>query len=289
LERSDSRLTLALHLKRTDGRRQWDRIIERPIAELPAATLEAAGFISSEARKRAPKHKPAQGAYQPYLEGRGWLARQDGDSIKKAIDCLQRSVNADPEFALAWAWLSIAREFPADAGAVRPNEALPPARDAAERAVTLGADLAEAHAALGIVRLQYDWDWDGAKHEINKALELNPGSRVASYWRARWQEATSHAAPRTLSFANVPPLHGDADARKLLQDADDIRVETYISPVALALVANSVHDTDSVFHWLDEAYDERSVQLPYAIWDPSLPRDDPRMADLKQRMKLPTE
>jgi tetratricopeptide (TPR) repeat protein len=209
--------------------------------------------------------------------------------MNKAIECFERAAAADANFALAWAWASIAREYPADAGAVRPNEALPPARDYAERSVTLGADLAESHAALGIVRLQYDWDWEGARRELDRALELNPGFRVAGYWRARWLEATSHAPPRALQFAHVPALHGDSEARKLLEDADDIRVETYISPVALALVANSVHDTDGVFRWLDEAYDERSVQLPYALWDPSLPRDDPRMADLKQRMKLPTE
>jgi tetratricopeptide (TPR) repeat protein len=287
LERTDSRVRLVLEVSRVDGLRHWSRTVERPLGELSSLAVDAASFISSGARRRAPKHKPAQAAYEPYLEGRGWFARQDADSMNKAIECFERATNADPDFALAWAWLSIAREYPADAGAARPNETLPEARDAAERAVTLGADLAEAHAALGIVRLQYDWDWESARHELDRALQLSPGSRVARYWRARWLEATSHAAPRTMTFAHVPPLHGDADARKLLDNADDIRVETYISPVALALAANSVHDTEGVFHWLDVAYDERSVQLPYAVWDPALPRQDPRMADLLQRMKLP--
>jgi TolB-like protein len=287
VERTESRVRLVLKVNRTDGLRFWTRTFERPAGELASLWLDAAAYISPEARKRAPKHKSGLAAYEPYLEGRGWFVRQDVASLNKAIDCFQRAVNVDPNFALAWAWLSIAREYPADAGAVRPNDELPPARDAAERAVTLGPEIAEAHAALGIVRLQYDWDWGVARRELDRALQLSAGSRVARYWRARWQEATSHAAPRVLSFANVPKLDGDAAGRKLLEDADDIRVETYISPVALALVANSLHNTDGVFHWLDVAYDERSVQLPYAVWDPALPRDDPRFADLMQRMKLP--
>jgi tetratricopeptide (TPR) repeat protein len=285
LERADGRMRLVLHLTRTDGR-YWERTVERPATELSSLPADAAAFISSDARKRAPKHKPKQGAYEPYLEGRGWLARQDEASWNKAIDCFQRAVNADPDFALGWAWLSIAREYAVDAGAARPNEMLPPARDAAERAVTLGPDIAEAHAALGIVRLQYDWDWSTARHELDRALQLSPGSRVAKYWLARSLEATGHAAPRALTFAHLPPHDGDAAARKLLADADDIRVESYISPVALAQVANSLHDTEGVFHWLEIAYDERSPQLPYAVWDPALPRSDPRMADLMQRLKL---
>ena len=287
LERTDSRVRLVLQVNRTDGGRQWSRTFERPSGELASLWVDAAAYIAPEARKRARRLKPQLAAYEPYLEGRAWFVRQDAESLNKAIDCFQRAVNVDPNFAPAWAWLSIAREYPADSGAVRPNDELPPARDAAERAVTLGPEIAEAHAALGIVRLQYDWDWPAARRELDRALQLSPGSKIARYWRARWQEAVSKATPHALSFANVPKLDGDAAARKLLEDADDIRVETYISPVALALVANSLHDIDGVFHWLDRAYDERSVQLPYAVWDPALPRDDPRMADLLQRMKLP--
>jgi tetratricopeptide (TPR) repeat protein len=286
VERADGRIRLLLRLTRNDGR-QWQRIVERPLGELSWLPGDAAAFVSPQARKHVPKHKPAQAAYEPYLEGRGWFPKQDAASVNKAIACFQRAVNVDPDFALAWAWLSIAHEYPADAGAARPNEMLPPARDAAERAVTLGPEIAEAHAALGIVRLQYDWEWKDAKRELERALELSPGSRVALYWRGRWQEATGHAAPRPLTFANLPPYDDDAGGRKLLSDADDIRVETYISPVALALVANSLHDTEGVFHWLDVAYDERSPQLPYAVWDPALPRADPRMADLAQRLNLP--
>ncbi len=51
-------------------------------------------------------------------------------------------------------------------------------------------------------------------------------------------------------------------------------------------MASRIHDTDDTFFWLEQAYDERSVQLPYILWDPALPRTDPRFDDLMRRMKL---
>jgi len=72
----------------------------------------------------------------------------------------------------------------------------------------------------------------------------------------------------------------------LLQNAEDIRVETYISAAALAMVANRIHDTGDTLRWLEQAYDERCVQLPYILRDPAMPHGDPRFDDLMRRMKL---
>ncbi len=47
------------------------------------------------------------------------------------------------------------------------------------RALELDPELAEAHTALGLVRFYFEWDWAGAEAELRRALELNPGSRVA--------------------------------------------------------------------------------------------------------------
>ena len=192
--------------------------------------------------------------------------------------------NSVPSFSFAW--LSIAKQSLADSGAARPNMLLPEARDAADRAAALDPDAAESHLALGINYLQYDWDWPAAKTELDRALQLSPGWRLATEWRERWDQAMGRVQAPQFHFANVPEVRDDGEARKLLEDAADIRVETYMSAAALALIANRIHDTESTFQWLEQAYDERCVQLPYILWDPSLPRGDPRFADLMRRMKL---
>ena len=61
----------------------------------------------------------------------------------------------------------------------------------------------------------------------------------------------------------------------------------YISPILLALTANFAKDMESLFIWLNVAYDERSVQLPYLLRSPELPQSDPRLIQLIRRLKLP--
>jgi len=56
------------------------------------------------------------------------------------------------------------------------REVEPPARAAALKALELDPQLAEAHASLSRIKSLYDWDWAGAEQEIQRALELDPGS-----------------------------------------------------------------------------------------------------------------
>jgi tetratricopeptide (TPR) repeat protein len=47
-------------------------------------------------------------------------------------------------------------------------------RRAAEKALELDPNLAEAHAVRGWIRMNYDWDWAGADASFKRALELEP-------------------------------------------------------------------------------------------------------------------
>ena len=94
------------------------------------------------------------------------------------------------------------------------------------------------------------------------------------HWQQRWLEAMNRAPAPALHLPNVP--RDPEGARLLLAQADDLRARGYITPLAFALAANVAHDTESLFRWLDVAYEERSVQLPYLLRDPALPQSDPR-------------
>jgi tetratricopeptide (TPR) repeat protein len=58
------------------------------------------------------------------------------------------------------------------------------ARKAAARALELDPNLGEAHAALGFLKLLYDWDFSGAEQELLLAIRLNPNSADAHHWYA---------------------------------------------------------------------------------------------------------
>jgi TolB-like protein/Tfp pilus assembly protein PilF len=114
-------------------------------------------------------------AYRLYLKGRGFLVGSQQE-MDKSIDLLQQAVARAPEYALAHAGLAEAYTRQAFLRASSRTEALGKARAAANRALELDPDLAEAHTALGLIRFFFEWDWAGAEAEFRRALELNPGS-----------------------------------------------------------------------------------------------------------------
>jgi len=59
---------------------------------------------------------------------------------------------------------------------------LPKIRSAAQRAIELDLTLAEAHAALAVLKEQSDWDWAGAEAEYRKAIGLNPNDATSHHW-----------------------------------------------------------------------------------------------------------
>jgi TolB-like protein/Tfp pilus assembly protein PilF len=122
-------------------------------------------------------------AYQLYVKGRASFF-QRGHRLPTAVQCFQQAVVLDRNYGLAWAALADAYNMSGFYGLTKPEDCLPQAKDAAQRAVTLGSSLAEAHTALAMSSLLYDWDRSKAQSEFLLALELNPRYAQARYWYA---------------------------------------------------------------------------------------------------------
>jgi tetratricopeptide (TPR) repeat protein len=116
------------------------------------------------------------GAYRLYLQGRFFVDRYTEASIARGIAHYQQALSFDPEYALAWAGLSLAYASQSRQGFARSAEAFGNARESAQRALRSEPKLPEAHLAMGLVRMDYDWDWPGAELSIQQALTLAPGS-----------------------------------------------------------------------------------------------------------------
>src|SRR5260370_17061732 len=74
----------------------------------------------------------------------------------------------------------------ANYGALLPQEAFPPGKAAALKALSLDPLLAEAHSSLGLVKHYYEWDWQGAEREYKRAIELSPSYAIAHLRYARF-------------------------------------------------------------------------------------------------------
>jgi DNA-binding winged helix-turn-helix (wHTH) protein/TolB-like protein/Flp pilus assembly protein TadD len=123
-------------------------------------------------------------AYQWYMKGRFFWNKRTVDGVKKSIDYFQRAIQADPNYALAYAGLADSYTMAGSYGysILPPEEAMPQAEAAAAKALAIDDSLAEAHASLGYIKFTYDWDWAGAEREFKRSIALNPLYDNAHHW-----------------------------------------------------------------------------------------------------------
>jgi serine/threonine-protein kinase len=115
-------------------------------------------------------------AYQLYLKGRFHILKNTPPDTLRAIPYFEKAIDIDPRYALAYVGLADAYRGLALGSEMRPSEYFPKGKTAAQRALEIDGNLAEAHAILGWITFWYDWDWAAAENECRRALELDPDS-----------------------------------------------------------------------------------------------------------------
>ena len=159
-----------------------DDIAQSVVKELRSALLGEKPDASASEAVKAEVLVAAKGrgenaeAYRLYLQGRFFEDRLTRDDTAKGLEYYRQALDLDPEYALAWAGLSRAYATQAGNSWLPIAEGFGKAREAAERALQLAPDLAEAHAALGEILMFYDWKWHEADALLRRALELAPGN-----------------------------------------------------------------------------------------------------------------
>ncbi|PYK31425.1 MAG: hypothetical protein DME57_03865 [Verrucomicrobia bacterium] len=118
-------------------------------------------------------------AYQTYLLGRYEFNKFTEAGFNKAIEHFRHALDVDPNFALANAGLADAFNLLGYWNFAPPSAAFPEAKRAAERALQIDPNLAEAHSALGFVTYEYAWRYADAERELAEAVRLNPKSADA--------------------------------------------------------------------------------------------------------------
>ena len=177
-----------------DGSAQWSERYDRPYKELFALQDEITRAVAMALRTKlmpgehavAQSDKPPSGsleAYNALLQGRFYFSRITEADMRKAIEYYTQATELDPNYALAWSWVSRAwSNMSADFLEGAPAQsAYAKARTAADRALTLSPDLAFAHLARADVLQFADFDWRAAEAEYRQARALAPNDAPAQF------------------------------------------------------------------------------------------------------------
>jgi tetratricopeptide (TPR) repeat protein len=116
-------------------------------------------------------------AYNEYLLGRQFVKRGEVGELQQSIDAYKRAIVLDPGYAAAYAGLAVSEATRADM--TGEGAGLERARTAADKAIALAPTEADGYAARGYLRFAFDWDWEGARVDIEKALSLDPNDSDA--------------------------------------------------------------------------------------------------------------
>ncbi len=160
-------------------------VVQDDIAQQIAAALRSV-IMGEEAPDTATRTDPA--VYNNYLRARQWIHTRDKDLMTKASELLDRAIEIDPAYAPAYAQQATAilllSDYVGSYGDIPTNEALASSRPLIDKALALDANLAEAHAALGLWYSMKEKDGDKAIEALREALRINPNLTNAQLWLA---------------------------------------------------------------------------------------------------------
>src|SRR6202789_2686876 len=190
IRRSGNTVRITAQLVNTvNGYHLWSQSYDRELRDILTLQTDIATEVAQEMQVKLLGDEAARievggtrnpEAYDAYLRGiQIQVTAQDLASSRRALAAFDQAISLDPNFAAAYTHrvraLHEVAYFTTDPGAVRDLYAM--AREAAERAVTLAPDDADAHMALGWHVLVHGYlDFGAADREVGRAMALAPGS-----------------------------------------------------------------------------------------------------------------
>lgn len=186
---SGNRVRIDAQLIRADNDRHlWAQTYERNMSDIVGLQAEVATRIASEIEANLTSQEKVQltkvravnpEAYEDYLKGEYFYAKEINGGFEKALEYYQKSIDLDPNFAPAYVGLAEAYGFMAYTRRIEPVEAWNKSETLLKKALELEPNSSLAHMLVGMIKLQYRCDREGAEKEIKRALELNPGDMRA--------------------------------------------------------------------------------------------------------------
>ena len=210
----------------------WAETYERNVTDIIGLQNEVARTIAEVIEVRLTPREEASLAdarpvrrdtYLGYLKGMYQFRLEKAGADRRGVELLEEVVRQDPDSALAHAGLAYG--YAHLGHSPLPGNAYPKAKAAADIALRLNPELAEAHMAIGMYRVYYEWDFEGAERAFKRAIDLNPSLTEAHYHLAWLYE-----------------ILGSERENESLAEGDRTRVLNPLSPFFVGWLADQYRD-----------------------------------------------
>lgn len=215
------RITAQLIDARSD-RHIWSQTYERDLSDVFAVQDEIAHASvdalplknkANVAKATLVNEETSNGsAHESYLKGLHYWHGRDAQELPLALVEMKRATQADPSYARAWAGTALVYAVLPQYVDFDLRVAIREGKAAARRALELDPRAADAHAALGQIAQELEWDWTAAGLHYDQALAIDAKYATAMQWHAellaitgRTQEALSELE-RTTKLDPLSPI-----------------------------------------------------------------------------------
>ena len=192
IQKADGRIRVSVRLFRvSDGTLLWAESFDQPDTDIftlqDSISEKVARSLSLEldpAEQDNLKRRYTENieAYHLYNKGRFFWNNRSGEDLRKSIAFYEQAIAKDENYALAYAGLAENYVLLQLFSRSHEKDFFPKAKQAAEKALSMDENIAEARTALAVYREQYEWDWEGADVEFKRAISANPSYSTAHQW-----------------------------------------------------------------------------------------------------------
>ncbi|MDB5231269.1 MAG: putative integral rane protein [Chitinophagaceae bacterium] len=172
-----------------DGYHIWSENYDRNLTDIFEVQDEISSIIANKLRENLTLDEyaerlvkvPTQNieAYTLFLKGMHFHNKLTPKNTKKAIECFEKAITLEPDYAQAYAMAATGYASLGATGQMQPAEAFEIVHRYSDKAIKLDSSQATGYSAKGAAYLLYDWKWKQAYESLIKAVELNPAKTEA--------------------------------------------------------------------------------------------------------------
>jgi tetratricopeptide (TPR) repeat protein len=277
--RTGNRVRITAQLIRgTTDEHVWADSYDRDLQDVLALLTDVSHAVASQVQARldhapAPQAAPQPAvtprvrpeAYEAYLRGRNVLSGAFSPRVfPEAMDHFKQAVALDPGLAPAWGQLALCAGGQAFFGIGSVSDNLVLARDAARKALAIDPREGSAYGMLGFVELYFDWDFERARADVERAVALSPHDGIVRHSYAdylmvtgRFEESLEQvrlgrdANPSSPMMQLIVQFHTAATRRP-----EAVRSEVRLTLERFPQMAGTAHATLGDLLWRERKYEE---------------------------------